>query len=188
LVDASIFAIISYEIIIINMIKNNFKKILLFVILGVLIVVFASFFVVEKFSWKAGAIKVIEASGSCPYQIGLTNVFQTPCVISVDSCTPGPLCKIKDPASCTAYSEVSGVPAGGMGQNALFLKTSIAQAGLPLTGGQLIACGSSPAFMDNGVLASYGGCAGAGCLAMTNRNFFEKFYDSINYIIAGFRD
>ncbi|MFH1255247.1 MAG: hypothetical protein V1667_02145 [bacterium] len=127
-----------------------------------------------------------DAAGGFPYQIGLTNAVIIPCFTTGNPpvCAGGELCAIKDPASCALYSEISGSPAGGMGSNGIFLKTAIAKSGL-VSGGQLIAGGMSPAAMDNGVLASAGGCFG--CVA--KQNLADKifiFFDK--YIIAGFRN
>jgi len=120
------------------------------------------------------------------YQIGLTSVVITPCFTtgSPPTCEGGPLCFTLDAGRCTLYSDVTGLPAGGMGSNALFLKTAIAQAGLP-PGGQLIAGGTGPTLMDSGVLASYGGCYG--CYAKVDifdkmNNWFDK------YVIALFKE
>ncbi|MFH1233733.1 MAG: hypothetical protein V1649_03755 [Patescibacteria group bacterium] len=125
--------------------------------------------------------KAVEASASFPYQIGLTNAIIIPCVLTpAGLCAGGPLCL--DPVRCILYSDVSGIPAGGTGSNGLFLKTAIIKAGLT-PGGQLIAGGMSPVFMDSGVLASAGGCFG--CIAKAN--FTDKIFNWIDkYIIAGF--
>lgn len=99
------------------------------------------------------------ASSGYTYQIGLTNVNLIPCFTtgSPPICQGGTLCYVKDAATCTLYTDVSGTPAGGMGSNALFTKACLAQAGVT-TGGQLIAGGMSPVLMDNGPLAGPGGC------------------------------
>lgn len=128
---------------------------------------------------------VIQAAGNCVFQIGLTNVVMTPCVTtgSPPVCTGGLYCNVLDAARCTMYQDVQGTPAGGMGSGALFSNIAISMAGL-MSGGQLIACGISPTAMDNGALASAGGCYG--CMAKENSiikiaNWLEKFF------IAGFK-
>ena len=161
----------------------NKKKIIFFVcilILSVLVYIFAPS-VVVYFKWQ----KVVKAAGAFPYQIGLTNVVTIPCFTtgSPPICTGGTLCYIKDAASCTLYSNVSGTMSGGMGDKALFLKTAIAQSGLT-QGGQLIAGGMSPVLMDSGVLASGGGCYG--CYA--SLNVVDKIKNWFDYIIAGIKD
>jgi len=133
-------------------------------------------------------IKATQSAGGYPYQIGLTNAiiiscFTSCCAPVCTCCAGGTLCMTKDVATCTMYSDVSGSPAGGMGSNALFLNTAIAQAGLT-PGGQLIAGGMTMTQMDSGVLASVGGCYG--CMAKASLkdkivNWFDK------YIIAGIR-
>ncbi|MBU4217317.1 hypothetical protein L6270_02470 [Candidatus Parcubacteria bacterium] len=125
-----------------------------------------------------------QAVGGFPYQIGLTTVTVIPCFTTgyPPLCEGGTLCLTKDAASCTLYSDVSGSPAGGMGMNALFLNTSIAQAGLT-SGGQLIAGGMSNVLMDNGVLASTAGCAG--CMAKANK--VDKIKEVFDYVIASFK-
>ena len=130
--------------------------------------------------------KAVEASASLPYQIGLSNAIIIPCFVTPATvCAGGTLCFVTDPARCLLYSDVSGAPAGGLGSNALFLKTAIIQAGLT-PGGQLIAGGMSPVLMDSGVLASAGGCFG--CMSKTKA--VDKFFAWLNkldkYIIAGF--
>lgn len=133
----------------------------------------------EKFHLFQGA----QAVGGFPYQIGLTSVTVVPCITTgyPPICEGGTLCFTKDAASCTMYSDVSGSPAGGMGMNALFLNTSVAQAGLT-SGGQLIAGGMSNVLMDNGVLASAGGCAG--CMAKANK--IDKIKEVFDYVITSF--
>jgi hypothetical protein len=149
---------------------------------------------ISSWRWNMAA----EAAGSMPYQIGLTKVV-------IDKCMPGccsnvgcrccigtegigtELCgTILDvEARCALYSGVIGTPAGGMGNNALFLDTAIAQAGLT-PGGQLIAGGMSMVLMDQGVLASAGGCYG--CLASKDSVKDRMFAWLDKFIIAGFKD
>jgi hypothetical protein len=130
------------------------KKRVIWLIILVLIFILAiwlSFYVIRYRN-------VVQASATFPYQIGLTDVVIIPCFTTgiPPVCTGGTLCHFKDAATCSLYSDVSGAPAGGMGSEALFLKTAITATGLT-SGGQLIAGGTSPVLMDNGVLASTGG-------------------------------
>lgn len=125
-----------------------------------------------------------EAVGGYPHQIGLIGVGIVPCFTTgyPPVCSGGVLCYLKDPASCTAYSDVSGAPAGGMGMDALFRNDALVLAGLT-EGGQLIAGGMSKVFMDNGVIASAGGCAG--CLAKANK--IDKIKEVFDYVMASFK-
>lgn len=122
-------------------------------------IAFLTPFIAGRLRWR----NAVEAASSFPYQIGLTDVIIINCFTTgvPPVCTGGTLCNMKDAATCATYSDVSGTPAGGMGSNALFLNTAIAQAGLT-AGGQLIAGGMSSVLMDSGVLASSGGCYGCG--------------------------
>lgn len=161
--------------------KITFKKIIWLFCLAVLaFAILLTPSVYKEFRWRQAA----EAAAGLPYQIGLTNAIIINCfTIGIPPiCTGGLLCHTLDVGRCTLYSDVSGTPAGGMGFNALFLNMAIGQAGLT-PGGQLIAGGMSPVFMDSGVLASAGGCYG--CLAKTG--FKDKFFSWLDkYIIAGF--
>ena len=167
------------------------KRKVWFIILIFLIT--ASYFLIPQisnyFKWK----KAIEASGGFPYQIGLTNAIIIQCALSCNGacCSGGTLCYLKpvsnpsDPQDiCINNSDVSGTPAGGMGSNAVFLNTAIGQAGLT-SGGQLIAGGMGPTLMNNGVLASVGGCYG--CYAKIEK-LKDKIGNWFDYIIAGFKD
>lgn len=126
--------------------------------------------------------RAAKAAGTFPYQIGLTNVVMVKCFTTTPPpiCNGGTLCVTKDFATCSNYYDVSGTPSGGMGSNALFSMTAVTQSGLT-AGGQLIAGGMSPVLMDNGVLASSGGCFG--CYAkLGSVNKIVRWFD---YIIAG---
>jgi hypothetical protein len=165
------------------------RKILIIFGFFMLLAVGAYFFIVNsgKFHLFQGA----QAVGGYPYQIGLTNVTVVQCQPSCCSTAgcrccigePGTLCPtILTEAQCVLYSDVFGSPAGGMGSNALFLTKNIALAGLS-SGGQLIAGGMSPVLMDNGVLASVGGCAG--CIAKTDK--IDRFKEVFDFVIALFK-
>jgi hypothetical protein len=138
---------------------------------------------ISSWRWNMAA----EAVGSMPYQIGLTNVMITNCFITGEPpiCTGSILCSTFhiDVARCLNHSDVNGKPAGGMGNEALFLNTAIAKAGLT-PGGQLIAGGLSMVAMDQGVLASAGGCFG--CVAKDSAK--DRIFAWLDkYIIAGFK-
>ncbi len=161
------------------------KKIFWMVICVVVVsfVVCAGVKINNYMEWRMA--KGVIASGELTYQIGLTNVTIINCFTTGNPpiCTGGTLCYVKDAATCTAYSDVSGIMAGGMGTNALFSTQAIAQAGLT-NGGQLIAGGTSPVLMDNGVLASSGGCYG--CYAKLDTD--SKIKSWFDYIIAGIKE
>lgn len=132
--------------------------------------------------------RAASAAGSMPYQIGLTNVVMVKCVVSCNGgcCVGGALCSTKDSATCTNYFDVSGSMAGGMGTMALFSIPAITQAGLT-AGGQLIAGGMSMNFMDQGVLASTGGCSGCSAKGGTGDKIYAWLEKLDKYIIAGFK-
>ncbi len=158
------------------------RKILIIFGFFMLLAVTAYFFIVNsgKFHLFQGA----QAVGGYPYQIGLTGVTITSCATTgyPPVCAGGTLCYVKDPLTCAFYVDVIGMPAGGMGIKALFSNTSILIAGLA-QGGQLIAGGMGPVLMDNGVLASSGGCYG--CLAKVNK--IDKIKQVFDYVIASFK-
>lgn len=162
------------------------KKRIIWLVISVVVVslvIYGGIGINNYMEWRLA--KGVIASGGFTYQIGLTNVTMINCFTagSPPVCTGGTLCYIKDAANCTAYSDVSGTPAGGMGSNALFSTQAIAQSGLTI-GGQLIAGGTSPVLMDNGVLASSGGCYG--CYAKLDKD--SKIKSWFDFIIAGFRE
>ena len=163
--------------------KKNFILIFSGAILVLAFIIYFLPNIITSWRWQ----KAAEASAGFPYQIGLTKVVIISCFLTPTTpplCTGGTLCNVTDPARCLLYSDVSGISAGGMGSNALFLKVAIAKAGLNL-GGQLIAGGTSPVLMDSGVLASAGGCFGC----MAKANFKDKIFNWIDkYIIAGFKN
>lgn len=173
--------------------KNSKKKIYLFVLLSIILA--GGYFlvpqVVNYFRWTMA----VEAASGFPHQIGLTEVIIDPCIpdpltlgttcTSTTNPSGKPLCFTKDIVRCALYSYVEGTQAGGMGNNALFLNTAIAKAGLA-PGGQLIAGGNSPVAMDSGALASVGGCYGCYAKADNMKDKIEDFFNT--YIIAGFKD
>lgn len=170
------------------------KKIFVFLLLIIAVLVLSGIVAMPKIKSKLGWKSAADAAASLPYQIGLTKAIVTPCVVlppphcSVGGPSPDPLavaaCSIKDVGQCTLYSYVSGMKAGGMGTGALFSNIAIAKAGLT-PGGQLIAGGMSPVLMDNGVLVSAGGCFG--CTAKAE-GLFNKIADAADFIIAGFKN
>jgi len=160
------------------------KRKIISLVIGIIIFCFISFQysgLAEYLRWQ----NAVKAASAFPYQIGLTKVAIIKCFTTGTPpiCEGGLLCYTKDPATCTAYSDVSGAPAGGMGSNALFSNLAMAKAGLT-PGGQLISGGMSPVLMDNGVLASAGGCYG--CYAKAG--IIDNFLNFFDYIIAGFKE
>lgn len=149
-------------------------------------IAYAGIGIFEYVQFKRDFAKAAEAAGGFPYQIGLTNAIIIQCFTTgiPPLCTGGTLCNLKDAATCANYSDVSGTPAGGMGSNALFMNTAILQAGLA-AGGQLIAGGMSAALMDNGVLASTGGCYGCAAKAGKTGSIYAFFERLNSFIIAG---
>ncbi len=143
--------------------------------------VFLNLFVVGAY-WNSASAQ----AGSIPYQIGLTGVQIIDCYTTGEPpvCTGGTLCHVRDAARCLQYSDVSGTPAGGMGMNALFNKMMIAQAGLT-PGGELIAGGMGQTEMDSGILASWGGCAGA-CIGKvdTYSRALARLFKANKFILA----
>lgn len=136
----------------------------------------------QSFRWQ----KAASAAGGLPYQIGLTNVIIIPCFVRPlpppPTCMGGLLCNLLDAQRCPLYSDITGMPAGGMGNGALFSNLAIVASGLT-PGGQLIAGGMAPVAMDNGVLASAGGCYGCG---LAKAGWTDKFFNWLDkYIIAG---
>lgn len=163
--------------------KINKKKAIL---ISAFILLISAYFFIPRLTAYLGRQAAAEAAGGFPYQIGLTNAIIIQCFTTgiPPLCTGGTLCNLKDAVTCANYSDVSGMPAGGMGSNALFMNTAILQAGLA-AGGQLIAGGMSAALMDSGVLASSSGCSG--CTAKQGKigsiyAFFERLN---NFIITG---
>lgn len=155
------------------------KKIL--IVLSALAICFILFIIADYYNRR----QAVKAAGGFPTQLGLTGVTMFQCVVSCNGgcCVGGTLCPTKDPATCTNYQEVSGTPAGGTGNMALFSNTAISQAGLS-QGGQLIAGCMSPPLCDNGVLASSGGCYGC----MGRMDSIDKIKGLFKYVIAGFKD
>lgn len=176
----NIFAKICYNMYMINILKNRKAKVRIIGFLFVLVLFFSGIKANNWLEWKMA----VEAAGTMPYQIGLTNVTMIKCftIGTPPVCNGGTLCYTKDPATCVNYYDVTGAPAGGMGSNALFSVSQTSMAGL-YPGGQLIAGGMSPALMDSGVLASAGGCSG--CIA--KNTFWDSAKGKFKFIIAGFK-
>ena len=163
------------------LILKNKKKIMIIScsIIIFIIIFFTGIKIDQLIKWGIA----VEAVGTLPYQIGLTNVKMIKCITTgyPPLCEGGELCYIKDAISCTNYFDVSGTPAGGMGYNALFSLEQTTMAGL-YPKGELIAGGISPVLMDSGVLASIGGCYG--CVAQADK---FKINDIFKYFITGFK-
>lgn len=166
---------------------NRLGKIITGSVIMVLILSMAGFLLHKSVvSWRFS--NAAEAAGSMPYQIGLTNAIVIQCTISCTAscCVGGALCSTLDVGRCSMYSDVSGSMAGGMGTMALFSQMAIGQAGLS-SGGQLIAGGMSMTQMDQGVLASGGGCSGCTAKAGTVDKIFALLEKVDKFIIAGFK-
>lgn len=173
------------------------KKIILSSVIILILLLGLGFFTHKSVaSWRWN--KAASAAGALPYQIGLTNTVQIKCTLSC--CTPvcsccigtGPmvsmLCPMKDVASCSLYSEINGTMAGGSGSMALFSNiTQIPMSGYK-PGDSIIAGGMSMTQMDQGVLATPGGCAG--CMAKSGKvdKIFAWLEKLDKYIIAGFKN
>lgn len=173
------------------MFKFNKQKIFLyssFVLVSIVVgaIVF-NLFIFNFVGWFRA--KSVIGAGGYPYQIGLSGAMAIQCYTSgyPPVCMGGTLCYVRDAARCTMYSDVSGTPSGGMGSNALFLTSNLTAAGFA---GSLIAGGMSMTEMDNGVVAGSGGCAGAGCVAVTEKedNFLiKKVKKFADFMIAGIK-
>lgn len=128
-----------------------------------------------------------------PTELGLTNVTVNECQ---PSCCMGPVCTCcsngslcsSDQAPVCPRATVVGIPAGGNGNQGLFLKTSLAVTGVS-QGGQLIAGGMGPTMMDSGVLSGKSGCVGSACSALNtdNKNLWTKSKLALKYIIGKFK-
>lgn len=183
------------------------KKILIIssiVIILVCIYFIPGFILAERWNIISKEVKAI--GGECSYQIGLTKTTISQCMPScyvgtapAACCAPSPgatgagaaLCPTIVPkngsyeTTCPLYSGVSGMPAGGMGNSALFTNIAIAESGLTPSS-QLIACGLTMTNMDQGILASVGGCSGC---SFANLNVKDKFVMWLSdFFIAGKRE
>ena len=160
------------------------KKLYIFLVFIVIVLIGGYYYYLPQ----ARIEKAAEAAGGYPYQIGLTNTTQMQCSVSCDGgcCTGGTLCTVKAPGICATYSEISGSMSGGMGTMALFSMLQTSMAGYK-PGDSIIAGGMTMTEMDNGVLATPGGCAGCG-LGKADSSLFDRIAGIVTYIIAGFRD
>jgi hypothetical protein len=157
------------------------KKTVFVIFIIPLLYIFLNITVMDLYWHEARA-----AVSAIPFQLGLKYAVILPCFTTgkPPTCEGGPFCFMKDAGSCSLYSDVSGTMAGGMGSEALFLKTAIAQAGA-VSGADIIAGGMERLFMDNGILASRGGCAG--CTGLTKVDRLAKlagYFNRINNFIV----
>ncbi|MCK5416569.1 hypothetical protein KAI92_04030 [Candidatus Parcubacteria bacterium] len=168
---------------------TNKKLLKIFSISGFCFLLIIGIYFIPKIALEARwniLAKQAKASGGGAYQIGLIGTTQIQCIQSC--CTPtctccagGTLCITKDVATCAMYSEISGMQAGGMGTMALFSQTATGMAGYKM-GDDIIAAGMSMTQMDNGVLATPGGCSG--CIGKLDTS--EKFVMWLSdFFIAG---
>ncbi|MFA6306644.1 MAG: hypothetical protein WCV70_01905 [Patescibacteria group bacterium] len=167
------------------------RKLLLALTFIIIILVSGYYYYLPKVRWQ----KAVEASGTYSYPIGLTNTKEIQCSLSCCTAagcrccigTGSTLCAtITNEATCPTKSEINGTMAGGSGTMALFSKTQTSMAGYK-PGDSIIAAGMTMTEMDNGVLATPGGCSGCG-MSKADSNLLDRIVKVADYIIAGFRD
>jgi len=159
------------------------RKASLFLIFIAIVLIGGYYYYLPQVRWQ----KAVQAVGGYPYQIGLTNTTQISCTVSCNGgcCMGGTLCTVKAPGICTTYSQISGMMSGGSGTMALFSLIQTSMAGYK-PGDSIIAGGMTMTEMDNGVLATPGGCAGCG-MGKADSNLFNRIANVAVYIIAGFK-
>jgi hypothetical protein len=164
---------------------NKKYKISTVVVLIVLFFFWGGVEINEKIEWKM--TEDLIAGGGFPYEIGCMNAVTIPCftVGTPPVCSGGALCYTLDPGRCLLYSDVTGVPTGVNPCNVLYLKTSMAMAGL-VGGASYIAAGAGPTLMDQGPLASWGGCVN--CYAQNESKWKQKFAVAKDMFMAMFKD
>ena len=152
------------------------KKLSLFLLIILFFLIGVYYYFLPEARWH----KAVQSAGGYPYQIGLLNTQQIQCIISCNGgcCMGGQL--------CAQYVQVSGSMSGGMGTMALFSLMQTSMAGYK-PGDSIIAGGMTMTEMDNGVLASPGGCSGCG-MGKADSNLFDRIAGVVSYIIAGFKD
>lgn len=160
------------------------KKLFIISILISAVLISGYYYYLPEVRWH----KAAQSAGGYSYQIGLTNTTQMQCTVSCNGacCTGGTLCTVKAPGICATYSEISGTMAGGSGTMALFSLTQTSMAGYK-PGDSIIAGGMTMTEMDNGVLATPGGCSGCG-LGKADSNVLDRIAKIADYIIAGFKN
>ena len=182
--------------------NNKYKKLIKY-LSGIVIVIIIFFSGIKINNWIEWEMAV-DAAGTMPVQLGITKAkvikcfpsCQTPAGVATCCAPQTGNCLLFVPGingtydtGCMLFSEVSGVQAGGMGNNALLSNMAIGQAALT-SGGQLIYGGTinNMSMMalgaPNMVLASAGGCFG--CVAKVGliNNIKEKF----KFIITSFKN
>ena len=160
-------------------------------ILLILLAMFPAFFwsgieFNRKLEWKIAENLI--AAGAFPYEVGCSNAVIIPCFTTPTTpplCTGGTLCNTIDAARCLLYSDVTGMPAGQKPCNVLFMKAFMAQAGLT-PGASFIAAGTGPTLMDQGPLASWGGCVN--CYAQHESKWKQKLAAAKKMFVAVFKD
>lgn len=165
------------------------RKLFIFLTFIAIVLISGYYYYLPEVRWR----KAAQSAGGYPYQIGLTNTQQNFCILSC--CTPltgcvccsgGSLCSTKDVGTCSMYAEISGSISGGSGTMALFSKTQISTAGYK-PGDSIIAGGMTMTEMDNGVLATPGGCSGCG-MGKADSSVLDRIANIAVYIIAGFKN
>ena len=163
------------------LIKKKVTLAVVFVIIGFL--VFTGPRIKSWVEWDIA--KTVIASAAYPCEVGLNNPMQVTCFTSgyPPICMGGALCYTKDVATCSMYSTVTGLPAGGcMTPMVLLQQTAIAMAGVMPAGGLIAGC-MGPTLCDTGPLAGPGGCYN--CFAKGNLKIYAK--EKLDFFIAGFK-
>jgi len=164
------------------------KKIFLTTVIFMFVFIFWGLNVDKYANLQLG--REVVAGMTYPTELGLINVTVMGCQPSCCTgsictcCSNGSLC-LSDTAPLCPRATVTGIPTGGDGDKGLFLKTSLAAAGIS-QGGQLIAGGMGITMMDSGTLAGNGGCVGSGCSAINieSKNLWDKSRLAIKYLVS----
>ncbi|MCX6796162.1 MAG: hypothetical protein NTW06_01545 [Candidatus Falkowbacteria bacterium] len=129
------------------------KATIIFLILTLLLV--SSFLIINGKQYY----QVAKASTATPFFTVFLVATAIPCFVVGDPpvCTGGPLCYIKDTATCVLYSTVTGAPLIGA-PSILIKNKALEKSGA--SGSYMIAGGLSPTAMDNGFIAGPKGCYG----------------------------
>jgi hypothetical protein len=143
----------------------------------------------EKLEWKM--TEDLIAKSGFTTEVGCIGAQETPCVpCTPPACEPplclgGEMCLTLDVVRCALYSEIIGVQTGPQPCHNLFLKASTKAAGL-IPSASYIAAGMGPTMMDQGPLASWGGCVN--CYAQNESKWKQKFAVAKDMFMAIFKD
>jgi hypothetical protein len=168
------------------------------VVLIIIILFFSGIRLNNWIEWKMAVAEMIPLN----IQLGLTKVVITPCFPSCYNpsgkalCCGPPIgnCIFAVPKeggyerTCPLFSDVQGLMAGGMGNNALLSNVAIAKAGL-VNSGELIYGGTTNNMSmmsggENSVLASWGGCYN--CLSKVNLK--DQIIEKFKFVITSFKN